>query len=505
MPPSDTTTLGSFKRSREISDSLWTCKPPSKKSSGIPTAQTEDTYGLSRSQPGCDYSSTSLKNLTPLATPTKKALSSQGKDGFSDCQNNSNLETHFSGLKLCLPKNNSKVFDKDVKIGNCENAITTTDHHIFRTPEIVDQILRYVDSDATIPREKVRHRRKPQAYTHALLLCDGDETKAKKMWDECTRPSAQLAVSKRPRLHSCSQVNKLWHRIALSIIAENLYFTDSKKVRKLAANVSKLRNRLSKPSAFVLHKLSKLEQNELNALIPIVSSERLKWLEFYICPKIIPPVPLFHHSQNLEKLVLPGNQFVDDEFLMKIAPFLTKLKTLDLRACDKISDGGVLSIAANCPDLNVCNLGRHRNGKAITSVSMVALARNTKVDTVGVAGCHITDAGVWELALHLGPRIRRLSLNNCQLLTDNSLPTLLALSYFPHLSVLEIRNLDRLTNVLPIVNFVRSKRSQGIPLLVEGGERIDSMMKDAERRLNQQESAHILAAFTNWVNEDDML
>ncbi|CEP61945.1 Amn1p LALA0_S04e04214g [Lachancea lanzarotensis] len=504
MLPSDTSLKGSFKRSREISDSNWTCKPPSKKSSSVTTAYTADSHSAPKYKSGCDSPITSLKNLTPLATPTKNSPSFEDKDNFGRYQSSSNLETHFSDLKLCIPNKSHQAIFKDTKIGYREFTANTS-HPIFRTAEIVDKILRFVDSEATIPREKTRHRRKPQAFSHALLLCDGDEARAKKMWNECNRSSAEPAVSNSPRLHSCIQVNKMWHRIALSIITENLYFTDSKKIRKLAGNVSKLRNRLSKPSAFVLHKLSKLEQTELNAFIPIVSSERLKWLEFYICPKIIPPIPLFYRSQNLEKLVLPGNQFLDDKFLMTIAPYLTKLKILDLRACDKISDCGVLSIAANCPNLKICNLGRHRNGKAITSVSMVALARNTKVDTVGVAGCHITDAGVWELALHLGPRIRRLSLNNCQLLTDNSVPTLLALGYFPQLSVLEIRNLDRLTNVLPIVNFVRSKRSQGIPLLVEGGERIDSMMIEAEHRLDQQESAHILAAFTDWVNEDDML
>ncbi|SCV03197.1 LAME_0H08482g1_1 [Lachancea meyersii CBS 8951] len=497
MNSSNIAPMGSSKRSREVSDFLWTSRPPAKKVYGVLSSSVDDPHQARSQQPFFDTPSSYLTNLTPLATPTKKSRSPQGGDEFSFCYNHnssnthSNLETHFSDLKLYIPHKASE------DVGNAT-------HPIFMTAEIVEQILRFVVADATIPREKVRHRRKPQAFTHALLMCDGDEAKARRLWDCSTKPEVISVIDKRPRLHNCMQVNKMWHKIALSIITESLHFTDSKKVRKLAANASRLRNCLSKPSAFVLHKLSKLKQSDLNTMVPVVSSERLKWLEFYICPKILPPLPIFQKSLNLEKLVLPGNQLVDDEFLMKIAPYLTKLKTLDLRACDKITDGGVLSITTNCPELKVCNLGRHRNGNAITSVSMVALARNTKVDTVGVAGCHITDAGVWELAMHRGPLIRRLSLNNCQLLTDNSLPTLLALGYFPQLSVLEIRNLDRLTNVRPIVEYVRSKRSLGIPVLVEGGERLDSMIKKFEDRLELQESAHVLAAFAEWVNQDDM-
>ncbi|SCU95185.1 LANO_0E09582g1_1 [Lachancea nothofagi CBS 11611] len=484
---------GSFKRSRDISDSAVVSSPPCKKHTN------DDTQNLLlRDQSRSPLKQFNLDNLTPLATPTKAPNPQSFTFGEANTPRSKSpsLENHFSDLKLWVPGKVSNVTNKF--------KITTFTHPIFTTPEIVERILRFVDAQSIIPREKPRHRRKPQSLSHALVICEGDEEKAQKLWTESTKSDIRNAVTKDAALHNCLSVNKLWHDIALSIVTENLYFTDSKKVRKLATSPSRSRTMFSKPSAFVLHKLSKLTQDDLNAVAPIVSSERLKWIELYICPKILPPVPIFQQSRNVEKLVLPGNRYVDDEFLMKIAPHLTKLKVLDLRACDKVSDGGVLSITTNCPLLEVCNLGRHRNGEAITSVSLIALARNTRVDTVGAAGCHITDAGIWELAMHRGPRIKRLSLNNCKLLTNNSVPTLLALKYFPQLSVLEIRDVKHLTNVQPIVAYVRAKRARGIPVLVEGGERIDLLMKEVEFRMEQEHSARVLAAFTEWVNDEEL-
>lgn len=52
-----------------------------------------------------------------------------------------------------------------------------------------------------------------------------------------------------------------------------------------------------------------------------------------------------------------------------------------------------------------------------------------------------------------GDNVERLSLNNCKLLTDYSIPYLLGFKYFPKLSVLEIRFLDNLKDVRLIVKF----------------------------------------------------
>lgn len=157
------------------------------------------------------------------------------------------------------------------------------------------------------------------------------------------------------------------------------------------------------------------------------------------------------------------------------------LQELDWRACDKMSDSGIISIATNCPGLTVCNLGRHRNGHLITSVSLVALAGYSNIETIGVAGCEITDAGLWELALLRGQHITRLSLNNCVILTTHSVPALISTNSFPHLSVLEIRSISQISDARLIVSYKRWKHSHGLAVLVEGCERIERLLKDEEQ------------------------
>ncbi|CAR23555.1 Amn1p [Lachancea thermotolerans CBS 6340] len=476
---------GSFKRQRDSESPAAAPAPPAKKPAAACNACNAcGTCGEcdvcdGQRDDACDPPPFILGDLTPLATPTKPATRRVPR-----------LESHFSDLKLWSPT---------------RGRPPRREHAIFRTPEVVDRIMRFVDAARAIPREKPRHRRKPQSLSHALLMYDGDQAKAVQAWHETSAAgrSQSAPALQEPGLAPCLLVNKLWHAAALAIITENLAFADHRRFRQLAACPRQQRARFSRPASFVLHKLSRLTQGELDAVAPLVASEKLRWLELYICPKVLPPVPVFQHSRNIEKLVLPGNRLLTDEFIMKIAPHLGKLRVLDLRACDQITDGAVLSITSNCPLLEVCNLGRHRNGAAITSVSLVALARNTNIDTVGAAGCHVTDAGVWELAMHRGAHIRRLSLNNCRLLTNNSVPALLSMNYFPQLSVLEIRDVKHITNLRPIVAYTSAKRALGFPVLVEGGERIDLLIKEEEWRMERERSARVLAALSQWVNEED--
>lgn len=113
--------------------------------------------------------------------------------------------------------------------------------------------------------------------------------------------------------------------------------------------------------------------------------QNLKWLEFYVCPRITPPLSWFDNLHKLEKLIIPGNKNIDDNFLLRLSQSIPNLKHLDLRACDNVSDSGVVCIALNCPKLKTFNIGRHRRGNLITSVSLVALGKYTQVETVGFA------------------------------------------------------------------------------------------------------------------------
>ncbi|CAI4281692.1 BPK_collapsed_G0003730.mRNA.1.CDS.1 [Saccharomyces cerevisiae] len=105
-----------------------------------------------------------------------------------------------------------------------------------------------------------------------------------------------------------------------------------------------------RPSHFILHKLHQVTQPDIERLSRM-ECQNLKWLEFYVCPRITPPLSWFDNLHKLEKLIIPGNKNIDDNFLLRLSQSIPNLKHLDLRACDNVSDSGVVCIALNCPKL----------------------------------------------------------------------------------------------------------------------------------------------------------
>lgn len=500
---------GSFKRARENIESP-TCLRRAKKPSSDAPFRSPNRFGSDASPRKRGIFASwrqSLGQLTPLATPTKKrpALLLQSSFDATITASPGDLE-----LKISLEKDFSDLSLWSPGVSPVETAppdFSHASHRIFEMPEILDRILRYLENDSTIPQEKARQRRRPQSLSHALLMYNGDRVKAERVWQDTLNQlklnqKGKCLKDSQPNLYNCLLVNKLWFTVTFRIMTEKLFFDDHQKFQKLLSSFTQTQNNFSRPTIFVLHKLSKLSQAEVDAASLLISSDNLKWLELYICPKVLPPLSVFQKSSNLEKLVLPGNRLVTDEFLMRITPHLPKLKLLDLRACDKVSDSGVVSVSTNCPQLGICNLGRHRNGHLITSVSLVALARHTQVETVGAAGCEVTDAGVWELAMLRGPKITRLSLNNCRLLTNNSMPALMSLNYFPNISVIEVRNIPQISDLRPLVAYRKYKRARGIPILIEGCERIELLMKEEEWRLDTEYNSRVLSDLTQWVNAE---
>ena len=164
-----------------------------------------------------------------------------------------------------------------------------------------------------------------------------------------------------------------------------------------------------------------------------------------MCPKISLDKPqsqtfmkIFQScSNNLTKLIITGSKTIDDEFLMKLGQFKCgdNLQILDLRACELITDFGIYQLSLYCRNLTFINFGRKPissgngngggngggSGRYITDNSMIKLINNNrKLLTIGLAGCHITDKCVWEIANKL-PNISRLSLNNCPKLTNSGI------------------------------------------------------------------------------------
>ncbi|CAI4273353.1 BBL_G0003570.mRNA.1.CDS.1 [Saccharomyces cerevisiae] len=394
----------------------------------------------------------------------------------------------------------------ELKLGQPLTAQHQRSHAVFEIPEIVENIIKMIVSleSANIPKERPCLRRNPQSYEHSLLMYK-DEERAKKAWSAAQQlqdpPLVGRKEKKQGALFSCMMVNRLWLNVTRPFLFKSLHFKSVHNFKEFL-RTSQETTQVMRPSHFILHKLHQVTQPDIERLSRM-ECQNLKWLEFYVCPRITPPLSWFDNLHKLEKLIIPGNKNIDDNFLLRLSQSIPNLKHLDLRACDNVSDSGVVCIALNCPKLKTFNIGRHRRGNLITSVSLVALGKYTQVETVGFAGCDVDDAGIWEFARLNGKNVERLSLNSCRLLTDYSLPILFALNSFPNLAVLEIRNLDKITDVRYFVKYNLWKKSLDAPILIEACERITKLIDQEENRVKRINSLVALKDMTAWVNADD--
>lgn len=394
----------------------------------------------------------------------------------------------------------------ELKLGQPLTAQHQRSHAVFEIPEIVENIIKMIVSleSTNIPKERPCLRRNPQSYEHSLLMYK-DEERAKKAWSAAQQlrdpPLVGHKEKKQGALFSCMMVNRLWLNVTRPFLFKSLHFKSVHNFKEFL-RTSQETTQVMRPSHFILHKLHQVTQPDIERLSRM-ECQNLKWLEFYVCPRITPPLSWFDYLHKLEKLIIPGNKNIDDNFLLRLSQSIPNLKHLDLRACDNVSDSGVVCIALNCPKLKTFNIGRHRRGNLITSVSLVALGKYTQVETVGFAGCDVDDAGIWEFARLNGKNVERLSLNSCRLLTDYSLPILFALNSFPNLAVLEIRNLDKITDVRHFVKYNLWKKSLDAPILIEACERITKLIDQEENRVKRINSLVALKDMTAWVNTDD--
>lgn len=356
--------------------------------------------------------------------------------------------------------------------------------------DVLRRIFEELDAQTIIPQEIVQERRKPVSLMHARLLY-GNTPEALEAWLSQTPATTEHG---RAGLYNCLFVNRLWHDVAMSVLAACVHFRSNEQWTHFARRGAHTLQR--KPRALVLHKLSQATQVELELLDSERLGEQLEWLEFYTCPRIAPTKALL--GEHLLKLVLPGCNRVNDQTLFDVAQRCPRLEHLDVRACDRVSDTGVKVIARYCPNLQLINVGRTVGGERITYKAIKHLARLTHVSTLGLAGCDIDDRAVWELALNRGPRLERLSLNNCRLLTDAGLPRVLG--YMPNLTVLEIRGCHQITNMRPIALLKLYNEHKGRFSLIEGCEVTERCIQVAVARLRHEMKNRRLADLAEWVN-----
>ncbi|KAH3667439.1 hypothetical protein OGAPHI_003088 [Ogataea philodendri] len=177
---------------------------------------------------------------------------------------------------------------------------------------------------------------------------------------------------------------------------------------------------------------------------------------------------------------------------------------LDLRACENITDAGLYHLGTHCPKLETLNCGRHTKGNLVTDASISHIISKCSLKTLGVAGCGISDALIWSLALQIGQQLERLSLNGCWRLTDAGLSHALMLDKFPRLAVLEIRRLTRLQHLRPVIEFKKRQSRRKIAVLVEACEELEARLKLEERTLDLEISARIFEDISEWLNGDDL-
>lgn len=420
-------------------------------------------------------------------------------------------------------------------------------------PEIISLVIYHLYSMVPEPQEIAPKRRNPLSLRRAMRLFNGDHHRAIQAWRHGVEDVSDQAplteqfielsgeiLSKEGPIMTCLLINKLWYKETISILHKRLHFTIGKEWEKFVTyniynrNQQQLDDGLSiepelelvpsglsvatgdtcaiplpnswLPKALILHKLSYATTWDLEHAFPPWSVLRLKWLEFYTCPKLIPSPYLFQGGL-LERVALPGCPHVFDSTVSLIAATCPNLKHLDLRACSFVSDLSITAIACGCPHLQLVNVGRTFAGSKITSRSIKALAKRTSIITLGVAGCDVDDECIWELARYRGKHLERLSLNNCRFITTLSFPS--ALTYMPCLSVLELKEVPAMKQLpkrqmAKFIAFRKWKESRGAPPpLLEGGQEFEENMRKVEWNMEVEITRQIKKDATEWLSMDD--
>ncbi|KAF9434906.1 Antagonist of MEN (Mitotic Exit Network) [Entomortierella beljakovae] len=201
----------------------------------------------------------------------------------------------------------------------------------------------------------------------------------------------------------------------------------------------------------VLHKLKLIEDKDI---LPLTTwFHNLQILEFYICEKLTDKIVISvaENCPQLQQLLMPGCAKITDASITQVALHCPRMKHLDLRACSNVSDESLILVAKYCPDLWHLNVGRVSSSSKVTGKSIVEIAKNTKLNTLGLAGCAMTDEAVIEIARYSRSGLHRISLNCCPMLTSASIKALMQLC--PSLAVLEIKQCLLVSDMATLYRF----------------------------------------------------
>lgn len=418
-----------------------------------------------------------------------ESSSSASEDSFNDLDDE--YDTSYSSNNTSPQSNRIQQFDNyqfnpklDSLLDDLNYIYSTPSrrepHQIFKIPEILDIIIRYVNEDVEIPQEPAMIKRSPSSLNHAVIQYG--ESIGPKIWNQSGNGDNALNITTKKinkNMYNCLLVSKVWNFVTIQILNDYIYITNSTQLENLTSTL--LTNSTTKsignfdkvlPKSIILHKV-KTHQSMVDLFLNNVNGMNLNWLEFYICPNIQPNLSII--TKSLKKLVLPGCSMLNDDDLNSILMKAPNLTHLDLRACNLITDASIYFIGEYCKDLQLLNCGRHTNGELITDASIGNVIKNCQLKTVGLAGCGISDWSIWELAIKNGKHLQRLSLNYCWKLTDLGICKTLRARLFENLSVLEIKELN-IANPTEICLWKREVELNGQKIILEACEALDEKM-----------------------------
>ncbi|KAI9307325.1 hypothetical protein BJ944DRAFT_149690, partial [Cunninghamella echinulata] len=338
-------------------------------------------------------------------------------------------------------------------------------HTIAEIPEIVDQIIWHLSAyqDPNITQASILHYNKK--HLHPCLFVN-------RLWYSCAVrhiwrhvlfedsvhdsyafqkfasifSNTQMAIPKPP---SSSFSSSLFSFLSTDLPA--LTAPPSTQLPPLPNHPTKL----STPSLSIYNKairsltIRKLKDRSLNSMLNSIAqyATRLTNIDFYICDHLSNDalMSLFRYAcSSLTHVSLAGCYRISDESIIMLAHYVPGLIYLDLRACGSISDVSITAIATSCPHLKHLNVGRIRERDRITSQSIIKIAECTQVTVLGLAGCAIDDQAIIQLATYRHHTLERVSVNNCQRLTNKSLRYLF--NHCPNLTVFEMKDCHYITD-----------------------------------------------------------
>ena len=157
----------------------------------------------------------------------------------------------------------------------------------------------------------------------------------------------------------------------------------------------------------VLHKLKMIQDDDI---LPLASwFNNLHYIELYICEKLTDKIviSIAENCPQLQYLLMPGCAKITDVGISQIALRCPRIKHLDLRACSNISDESLVLFAKHCKDLWHLNVGRVTESSRVTGRSVVEIAKNGNLNTLGLAGCAMTDDALVQIASYSKTALHR--------------------------------------------------------------------------------------------------